>query len=113
MSQIVHFAYRSNMFTPRLRFRILGCVPVGRASLSGHRLAYHKLSKKDGLGKCSAASSDAPDVVHGVLFHIPEDQLPDLHRAEGRGHAMMKNPWWRSSAPQRIKRQPLMDRLLS
>lgn len=84
---ILYFAYGSNMFTPRLRFRMNACQPVGTATLAGHELRFHKRSKKDGSAKCNAlAVVDLTARVHGVLFELPEANLDELHRVEGRGY---------------------------
>jgi hypothetical protein len=83
---ILYFAYGSNMFTPRLRFRINTCEPVGTATLAGHELRFHKRSK-DGSGKCNAfAVANADALVRGVLFELPDADLAKLHSVEGRGH---------------------------
>jgi hypothetical protein len=84
-ADIVYFAYGSNMFTPRLRFRVPGCSVVGRADLRGHALRWHKRSK-DGSAKCNAMAGRPGDVVKGVLLAVPGSQLADLHKAEGRGY---------------------------
>lgn len=84
-THILYFAYGSNMYTPRLRFRVPGAEVVGLGHLHAHRLRFHKRSN-DSSGKCNAEPSTAlDDVVTGVLFRIPRNQLSDLHRAEGRG----------------------------
>lgn len=87
MKRIQYFAYGSNMSSARLRFRVPGAQAIGAATLAGHRLCFHKRSDKDGSGKCDAHFTGADnDQVIGVLFSIPETQLEDLHRHEGRGH---------------------------
>lgn len=82
---ILYFAYGSNMFTPRLRFRIAACRPVGVATLTGYGLRFHKRSKKDGSAKCNALAVVGAQ-VHGVLFELPEADIGELHRLEGRGY---------------------------
>ena len=82
-----YFAYGSNMFSPRLRYRVHGCEVIGPATLSGHRLRFHKRSDKDGSAKCNAELTSNPDdLVVGVLYRIPADELGELHKAEGRGY---------------------------
>jgi hypothetical protein len=81
-----YFAYGSNMFSQWLLARVLGGTVLGVASVTGRRLRFHKHSK-DGSGKCDIPQRDNPaDTVHGVLFELPDDQLPALDRAEGKGY---------------------------
>jgi gamma-glutamylcyclotransferase len=41
---------------------------------------------RDGSGKCTIRHTGSPsDVVHGVLFTIPQSQVPSLDQAEGEG----------------------------
>lgn len=83
----VYFAYGSNMFSPRLRFRVPGAEVLGQATLRGYQLRFHKRSGKDGSAKCDAYKTENDDnAVRGVLYRIPVSQLGDLHRAEGRGY---------------------------
>jgi gamma-glutamylcyclotransferase (GGCT)/AIG2-like uncharacterized protein YtfP len=80
------FAFGSNMCSGR--FRDHGVHPAGvgeAASLQDHRLAFEKLSKKDGSGKASVQPA-AGEVVWGVLYEIPDAELPILDRGEGKGY---------------------------
>lgn len=84
---ILYFAYGSNMATERVRARTASASPLGVASLSGHRLAFHKVSNGDGSGKCDAARTDDPaDLVLGVIYSMPASALVVLDRVEGRGN---------------------------
>jgi cation transport regulator ChaC len=80
---LLYFAYGSNMLTKRLAGRTDDCRPLGRATLAGHRLSFHKRSK-DGSGKANAfRTGDEGDHVIGVVFEIPAAGKPGLDRAEG------------------------------
>lgn len=80
-----YFAYGSNMSTQRLRGRTPSARPIGIATLPGHSLRFHKVSK-DGSGKCDAASSlDEGAAVIGVLFAFNPAERGALDRAEGAG----------------------------
>jgi hypothetical protein len=82
----IYFAYGSNMYTPRLRYRVPNVELIGGGELHGYRLRFHKRSK-DLSGKCNAEHTGvSEDRVIGVLFKVPAAQLPDLHSAEGRGN---------------------------
>jgi|688.fasta_scaffold572978_2 hypothetical protein len=81
-----YFAYGSNMLVERLRVRVPDAVVIGTALTTGRRLLFHKRSL-DGSGKCDIPETgNATDIVYGVLYDLPEDQLPNLERAEGNGY---------------------------
>ncbi len=81
-----YFAYGSNMLAGRLRERVPSAKPLGRATLAGHRLAWHKRST-DGSGKCDIVETgEDADIVHGVLFEMDPYEKPQLDRAEGLGN---------------------------
>lgn len=79
----LYFAYGSNMLTRRLLGRTPSARAVGLATLHGHALRWHKVSK-DGSGKCDVVAS-ADGTVYGVLFEIDLSDKPALDRAEGLG----------------------------
>lgn len=82
---ILYFAYGSNLYTPRLRFRVPDCRHLGIATLRRHQLRFHKRSI-DGSAKCDAFQTIFDDdFVLGALFEIPESQKGALDRAEGLG----------------------------
>jgi gamma-glutamylcyclotransferase len=82
---MIYFAYGSNMLTSRIVSRCPGTKEVGRAWLVGYALRFDKLSS-DGSGKCTIrATSDAHDIVHGVLFSVPSSQVSRLDHAEAEG----------------------------
>src|SRR6267142_1823335 len=76
------FAYGSNMCSGR--FLDYGVHPLGpgiAAVLRGHRLCFNKRSTKDGSGKPNVEPNEGTD-VWGVLYEIPESELPGLIRKE-------------------------------
>lgn len=81
----IYFAYGSNMLTARLRARMPSCKPIGIATLPGHTLRFHKLSK-DGSGKCNVLASGDGDSVVGVLFSFDLAERATLDKAEGVGN---------------------------
>lgn len=84
---MLYFAYGSNMYTPRLRHRVRSAKPVGRATLLGYELRWHKLSRKDGSGKCNARMSKRKGAkVYGVVFEIADDEKSTLDGHEGLGY---------------------------
>lgn len=81
----LYFAYGSNMLTRRLRERTPSARVVGTATLAGHELRWHKVSK-DGSAKCDIVRGAAPQAcVHGVVFEIAVADKPALDIAEGIG----------------------------
>lgn len=81
----VYFAYGSNMLTRRLRERTPSARVIGNATLAGHELRWHKVSK-DGSAKCDIVPATAAGAcVHGVLFEIDSAEKPALDFAEGIG----------------------------
>jgi AIG2-like family len=85
MTNIIYFAYGSNMLTPRLRYRVPSSVLLSTASLPQHQLRFHKRSM-DGSGKCNAFhTGNLSDAVYGALFEIPPLEKRKLDRAEGLG----------------------------
>jgi len=79
-----YFAYGSNMSLPRLRHRIGDAQALGKASLSGHQLKFHKRGQ-DGSAKCDAFFTADDSILYGVLFRIDAESLPTLDRIEGAG----------------------------
>ena len=82
MSSVVYFAYGSNMSSKRLKARVLSAKAVGIGVLKEHALAFHKVSKKDGSGKCDIVKSSSGEVM-GVLFEIDAQEKTDLDEYEG------------------------------
>ena len=85
MSTILYFAYGSNMYTARLRYRVPSCRFRFTAQLLKHRLCFHKRSS-DSSAKCNAfANTASNDSVFGVVYEISTAEKPALDRAEGLG----------------------------
>ena len=80
----LYFAYGSNMLTRRLLGRTPSARTVGVATLAGHELRWHKVSK-DGSGKCDVVPAAADSMVYGVLYEIALSDKPALDIAEGLG----------------------------
>lgn len=83
MTDIIYFAYGSNMLTERLRARCRSTQVIGAAWAEGYQLQFNKKSAdgsskgnlmRDLSGQCRA---------HGVLFVIASDDLDNLHECEG------------------------------
>jgi len=75
------------MSLPRLRGRVPGAERVGVFTLAEHSLKFHKVSKKDGSGKCDAQFTGSPDdFVIGALFEISDNEKVALDTAEGLGY---------------------------
>lgn len=85
MGTITYFAYGSNMSLKRLRKRVSSAEPLERAVLRYHRLAFHKVSRKDGSGKCDIPLAKESDEVWGRLYYIDDKDKECLDRYEGLG----------------------------
>ena len=82
-----YFAYGSNMSSIRLQERVPSADAIGPARLPGYELKWHKISKKDGSGKCDIVRSDRENTrVWGVLYEIDDEEKPCLDREEGLGY---------------------------
>jgi gamma-glutamylcyclotransferase len=80
-----YFAYGSNLLNARLLSRCPDAGKIGSAFLTGYTWCFDKRSS-DGSGKCTIRQTgNTSDVVHGVLFNIPQPQVPCLDLAEGEG----------------------------
>lgn len=83
---IPYFAYGSNMLLERIRSRVPSARVLGTATLRGYQLRFNKLSK-DGSGKANIVpATDPRAAVHGVLYHLDDDDRPQLDKAEGLGN---------------------------
>lgn len=84
--EILYFAYGSNMSQPRLGARTPSARVRSVASLPGHELRFHKLSREDGSGKCDIVFTGDPDhTVFGVVYSLHHGELPALDAVEGIG----------------------------
>lgn len=80
------FAYGSNLSRARLTARIPDARFVAVATLAGHRLSFHKVSRHDGSAKCDACYTGLPeDQVIGVVYDLPESGKQRLDQIEGLG----------------------------
>lgn len=83
---MLYFAYGSNMSTPRLQARVPAASLLGTGCLQGYTLAFHKVSIRDGSGKCDASyTGNSTDAVFGVLYELSDADLDMLDRIEGVG----------------------------
>lgn len=89
MCTFMYFAYGSNMSERRLKKRVSSAKVIGTGVLDNHCLTFHKLSRKDGSGKCTIERSES-DKVYGVLFKINKTQERCLDAAEGIGKGSYK-----------------------
>lgn len=87
-----YFAYGSNMSSLRLRAADRApsarCIAIGR--VVGYRLAFDKIARFDGSGKCDCEWTgrvDGPsiDALWGVVWLIDEAERAALDRVEGKG----------------------------
>lgn len=86
-----YFAYGSNMLEERLTNRVPDATFLTIAAIRGYKLYFHKRSD-DGSGKCSIVRTDSrEDMVYGVVFEVPDNQLEALDKAEGVGHGYRHN----------------------
>lgn len=83
---MLYFAYGSNMSTSRLKARIPLASLIGPGYLPGYRLLFHKVSIRDGSGKCNASfTGDQADAVFGILYDFSEPDIMTLDAIEGVG----------------------------
>ena len=83
---MIYFAYGSNLLHQRLIHRTPSARVLTTGSLSHHTLRFHKKGD-DGSGKCDAFFTGSPeDRIHGVVYHLDEDDKEVLDRIEGVGY---------------------------
>ena len=86
-SVMKYFSYGSNMSHQRLEYRISDFSVIGVFRLDEHDLRFHKISTKDGSGKCDAFfTGKEDDFVLGVLYEIEEKDRVKLGMIEGLGY---------------------------
>ncbi len=84
-TDILYFAYGSNMSVKRIISRIPSAAFIDTARLQGHQLGFHKVGR-DGSGKCDIEhTGEAGHVVLGVLFKLLAADKQTLDRIEGLG----------------------------
>jgi gamma-glutamylcyclotransferase len=81
MSQILYFAYGSNLHLARFRQRVPSANVITSALLPGYELAFCKHGRDDS-GKCTILPA-ANDQVQGVVYEIALSERPDLDELEG------------------------------
>ena len=81
MSVYRYAAYGSNLHPLRLQKRVPSASLIGTCVLSGYDLKFHKISTKDGSGKCSVAAGQQG--VYLAIFEIDDAERSDLDRVEG------------------------------
>lgn len=71
----------------RLQERAPSAEKIGVFTLKEHQLCFHKISNKDGSGKCDAfETNNIENVVIGALFEINKNEKGALDKAEGLGY---------------------------
>lgn len=86
-NSVYYFAYGSNMAVERLKNRVESAEKICVTKLEGYLLMFHKVSKKDGSGKCDIINTGKlEDKVYGVLFKVQSNNLGTLDKYEGRGY---------------------------
>ncbi len=83
--QLNYFAFGSNLSSPRLLFRLPAARVHCVATLTHHRLRWHKKGR-DLSGKCAMdPTGDRADRVYGVVYQMTIDDRHALDRIEGHG----------------------------
>lgn len=96
-TRIMCFAYGSNMYTDRMRWRVPSATVVGPAKLPDKCMVCNKKSK-DGSGKANLADSPG-GAVWGVLYEVDLAELDRLDRAEGGYQRTSLQVWARQGSP--------------
>ena len=82
---MLYFSYGSNMSLQRMKERVPGAELFSIATLFGHQLKFHKLSK-DLSGKCDAyCTNRKDDFVIGVVYRIGPNEKRELDQIEVSG----------------------------
>ena len=80
--ELNYFAFGSNLSSPRLLQRLPGARVHCVATLTGHRLCWHK-NGRDRSGKCDILHTGADaDIVYGVVYLMTHDESLELDRYE-------------------------------
>ena len=73
--------------------RVPSAKALGVGYVTGHRLTFDKVSKKDCSGKCDAeATGNEDDRVCGVLYEVDKAEKSRLDTAEGLGNGYEEKP---------------------
>jgi gamma-glutamylcyclotransferase (GGCT)/AIG2-like uncharacterized protein YtfP len=83
VSELLYFAYGSNLFSERMRQRVPSSRVLTTGWLSGYQLYFHKRGG-DGSGKCNLLQTgDDAHTVHGAVYAMAATEKPLLDRFEG------------------------------
>ncbi len=78
---MLYYAYGSNMNWPQMKKRCPSAQFVSVARLSGHRLAFSRMSNRRGCGSADVIPAEA-HTVWGVIYEIEEGEITNLDEAE-------------------------------
>jgi len=85
-ARIWYFAYGSNLNVDQIRKRIGEWRLSKRAVARNYKLVFNHFSKSwQGYAANLQRSDNFEDMVHGVVYHISDEQLSTLLRIEGEG----------------------------
>ncbi len=82
MSELLYFAYGSNLDADQMRERCPGAEPRFRARLHDHRLDFTHYSRR-WSGGAADVRPHASGIVWGVVYALSADHLPALDAFEG------------------------------
>lgn len=80
-TDVVYFAYGSNMKYSRIAERVGRVVSLGKGSLDGYELRFNKFGI-DGTGKANIVPNE-DQTVYGVLYRCTNRQIDALDQFEG------------------------------
>lgn len=72
MKKILYFAYGSNMFLPRIQFRLPNVKKVGTHKLYGWKLMFNVESFAGGSNYLNIVPATPEEFVEGVLYDVDE-----------------------------------------
>ena len=82
METQLYFAFGSNMLERELVAHTPGARSLGEAVLRGYRVAFTRWSERRGGGGADIVE-DPNGEAWGVLYEVPDDELPALDAKEG------------------------------
>lgn len=83
MSNLLYFAYGSNLHPGWLRNRVASAEKLSTEYLNNWKLRFHKRSL-DRSAKCNIVKTDSlDDLVHGVIYQFNSNEKEILDKAEG------------------------------
>ena len=83
-SELLYFAYGSNMVSSRLQSRVPSARALTTARLPDFQLAFRKLAS-DGSTKCDLEPTPGA-ITWGVVYRLDADERDGLDAAEGAGY---------------------------